>query len=218
MIVGVNRYAAEQQEAMKVLKIDNSAVRRTQVQRLAQLRAGRDQARVDAALQALTACAASGRGNLLELSVEAARAQATVGEMSLALEKVFGRHEAAPELVKGDLRADLRVGPAVPDGRARRGRTVRRRPRPRAAHLHLQARPGRARPRPGGGRARPSPTSASTSSSARCSRRPMKLRAKPSRQQVDIVGAELAGRRPPHAGTGSAAGAHRAGSRTICRS
>jgi methylmalonyl-CoA mutase len=101
VIVGVNKYAAETQEAMKVLKIDNSAVRRAQVQRLAQLRAERDQARVDAALQALTACAASGRGNLLELSVAAARAKATVGEMSLALEKVFGRHQAAPELVRG---------------------------------------------------------------------------------------------------------------------
>ena len=97
----MNKYAAEQQEAMKVLKIDNSAVRRAQVERLARLRAERDQARVDAALQALTACAESGRGNLLELSVAAARAQATVGEMSLALEKVFGRHKAEPELVRG---------------------------------------------------------------------------------------------------------------------
>jgi len=101
VIVGVNKYAAEKQEAMKVLKIDNSAVRRAQAQRLARLRAERDQARVDAALQALTACAESGRGNLLELSIEAARAQATVGEMSLALEKVFGRHQATPELVRG---------------------------------------------------------------------------------------------------------------------
>jgi methylmalonyl-CoA mutase len=101
VIVGVNRYAPERQEAMKVLKIDNSAVRRAQAERLARLRAERDQTRVDAALQALTACAQSGRGNLLGLSVEAARAQATVGEMSLALEKVFGRHKAEPELVKG---------------------------------------------------------------------------------------------------------------------
>ena len=101
VIVGVNKYAAETQEAMKVLKIDNREVRSAQVQRLAQLRADREPAPVDAALQALTACAASGRGNLLEVSVAAARAQATVGEMSLALEKVFGRHQASPELVRG---------------------------------------------------------------------------------------------------------------------
>ena len=101
VIVGLNKYAVEKPEAMKVLKIDNSAVRRAQVQRLAQLRAEREPARVDAALRALTACAQSGRGNLLELSLEAARAKATVGEMSLALEKVFGRHAAAPDLVRG---------------------------------------------------------------------------------------------------------------------
>ena len=101
VIVGVNKYPAEKQEAMKVLKIDNSAVRRSQVRRLAQLRAERDQASVDVALQALTVCAESGRGNLLELSIAAARAMATVGEMSLALEKVFGRHTATPDLVRG---------------------------------------------------------------------------------------------------------------------
>jgi len=101
VVVGVNRDVAGREEDEKVLKIDNRAVRRAQAERLAQLRAGRDQTRVDAALAALTACAGSGRGNLLELTVVAARAEATVGEMSLALERVFGRHEAMPELVRG---------------------------------------------------------------------------------------------------------------------
>ncbi len=101
VIVGLNRYVQDKQDAMKVLKIDNRAVRESQVKRLAELKAQRDQARVDSALQALTVCAQSGEGNLLELSIEAARVKATVGEISLALEKVFGRYQARQELVSG---------------------------------------------------------------------------------------------------------------------
>ena len=86
---------------MKVLKIDNRAVRENQFHRLAELRAHRDPKAVDAALGALTECARSGSGNLLELTIEAARARATVGEMSDALENVFGRYKAEIHDVKG---------------------------------------------------------------------------------------------------------------------
>ena len=100
-IVGLNKYVLDKQEAMKVLKVDNSAVREAQAKRLAELKSQRDPAKVSSALDALTECARTGKGNLLELSIEAARARATVGEISFALEKVFGRHKAEQELVSG---------------------------------------------------------------------------------------------------------------------
>jgi methylmalonyl-CoA mutase len=100
-IVGVNKYVRTQEEPVKVLKVDNAAVLQAQVSRLAELRAGRDQARVSAALETLTNLAHLGEGNLLEAAIEAARARATVGEMSLALEKVYGRHKAEAHHVTG---------------------------------------------------------------------------------------------------------------------
>jgi methylmalonyl-CoA mutase len=100
-VVGLNKYRPTAAEQIDVLKVDNTAVREAQVASLKELRAGRDQAKVDAALAALTAAARSGTGNLLELAVEAARAQATVGEISRALEKVFGRYEAPVRVVRG---------------------------------------------------------------------------------------------------------------------
>jgi methylmalonyl-CoA mutase len=100
-IVGLNKYVLDKQEAMKVLKVDNSAVREAQIKRLALLKSQRDPAKVSSALDALTECARTGSGNLLDLSIKAARAQATVGEISLALEKVFGRHKAEQEVVTG---------------------------------------------------------------------------------------------------------------------
>jgi methylmalonyl-CoA mutase len=99
-IVGVNKLKAPQADDVPVLKVDNAEVLRTQRERLAQLRKDRDQASVDRALTALTQGAKSG-GNLMELSIAAARARATVGEISLALEKVFGRHEARTSLIAG---------------------------------------------------------------------------------------------------------------------
>ena len=101
VVVGVNRFKPTGEEAIQVLKVDNSAVREAQVRRLEQLRAQRDPEKVRQALEALTQAAASGQGNLLELTVAAARAQATVGEMSDALEKVFGRHRAEFQEVRG---------------------------------------------------------------------------------------------------------------------
>jgi len=100
-IVGVNRYKPAERTEVEVRDIDNSAVREAQVARLARVRAGRDEAACRAALDALTAAAASGDGNLLELSVEASRRRATVGEISDALEKVYTRHRAVVRSVAG---------------------------------------------------------------------------------------------------------------------
>ncbi|MCB9540002.1 MAG: methylmalonyl-CoA mutase [Myxococcales bacterium] len=105
-VVGVNLYPPETPDDIPVLKVDNSAVRAAQVARLKRLRAARDEAKTQAALTALTRCAETGDGNLLALSVDAARAMATVGEMSDALEKVWGRHEAGAALVSGVYRAE----------------------------------------------------------------------------------------------------------------
>ncbi|WP_375269009.1 methylmalonyl-CoA mutase family protein, partial [Phenylobacterium sp.] len=99
-VVGVNRYRSATPDEIPVLKVDNTAVRQRQLEKLERLRAERDPAAVEAALTALTNGAA-GKGNLLELSVAAARAKATVGEISDALEKVFGRHKARADAVRG---------------------------------------------------------------------------------------------------------------------
>jgi methylmalonyl-CoA mutase len=88
-------------EHIDVLKVDNRAVREQQLTRLAQLKAGRDGGKVEVALDALTRSAETGEGNLLDLSVNAARARATVGEISEALEKVFGRHQADIRSIQG---------------------------------------------------------------------------------------------------------------------
>ncbi len=100
-VVGVNRHVLQEPERVEVLKVDNTQVREAQLARLRELKAGRDPAAVDRALADLTACAESGRGNLLDLSVTAARARATVGEISLALENVFGRHQATGNIISG---------------------------------------------------------------------------------------------------------------------
>jgi methylmalonyl-CoA mutase len=100
-IIGVNRFRPTTAEVVPVLKVDNAAVRRTQIERLAQLRRERDASEVRRALDDLTACASGRGGNLLELAVVAARARATVGEISLALEKVWGRHQAEIRAIHG---------------------------------------------------------------------------------------------------------------------
>jgi methylmalonyl-CoA mutase len=99
-VVGVNRYRPDRADEIPMLKVDNTAVREQQLAKLARLKAERDPAATAAALAALTAGAA-GDGNLLELAVNAARAHATVGEMSDALEKVFNRHQAHANAVSG---------------------------------------------------------------------------------------------------------------------
>ena len=101
VIVGVNKYKLAKEDAIDSRDIDNHAVRDNQIARLQQLRAARDGAKVQAALAALTACAESGEGNLLDLSIQAVRLRATVGEVSDALEKVWGRHRADTQKVTG---------------------------------------------------------------------------------------------------------------------
>jgi methylmalonyl-CoA mutase len=100
-VVGVNKYRLDEAETIEVLKVDNSAVRAQQIAQLERLRAERDSVRCSQALEALTNAAASNSGNLLGLSVDAIRARATVGEISDALEKVFGRHRAEIRTIAG---------------------------------------------------------------------------------------------------------------------
>ena len=106
IVIGVNRYAPEQEQNLDVLKVDNSAVRSAQIAKLARLRAERDPTIVTAALARLTRVAETGAGNLLAASVEAARAKATVGEISAALEAAWGRHAAQAEVVSGVYRRE----------------------------------------------------------------------------------------------------------------
>jgi methylmalonyl-CoA mutase len=117
VLVGVNRFLSDTTDDIPILTVDNSAVLTSQIEKLERLRAERDPAAVAAALAALEA-GARAKGNLLELSVDAARAKATVGEISLALENVFGRHQARPEVVKGVYGSTVGTGEKV--SRARR--------------------------------------------------------------------------------------------------
>jgi len=100
-IVGVNRYRAAKGKPIQTLEVDNGAVRETQLKRLKEIRASRDPHNVDAALNALTEAARNGQGNLLELSVNAARARATLGEISNAMEMIFGRYQAVNRTIAG---------------------------------------------------------------------------------------------------------------------
>jgi methylmalonyl-CoA mutase len=118
ILVGVNAYQVDHEEPFEVLSVDNEAVRREQIAKLEKLRAERDDDAVDATLGALTAAAAreSGPGleaNLLALAVDAARAKATVGEISSALEAVFGRHTAVIRTISGVYRSELGQSDAV---------------------------------------------------------------------------------------------------------
>ncbi len=101
VIVGVNKYKLRQQDSIDIREVDNVKVREGQIARLKAIKATRDAAKVAATLDALTAAATSGQGNLLALSIEAIRARATVGEVSDALEKAYGRHRADIQKVTG---------------------------------------------------------------------------------------------------------------------
>ncbi len=101
VIVGVNKYKLAKEDPIEILEVDNMKVRAGQIARLDRIRATRDAAKVQAALDALTAAAEKGDGNLLDLSIQAIRLRATVGEVSDALEKVFGRHRADTQKVTG---------------------------------------------------------------------------------------------------------------------
>lgn len=113
-VVGVNKYQLDETEEVDVLKVDNSAVRAAQLEKLKRLKADRVNADVDRTLEALTRAADTGEGNLLALAVEAARAKATVGEITSALEKVYGRHKAEIRAVTGVYKAEVgKNNPAV---------------------------------------------------------------------------------------------------------
>ncbi len=212
VIVGVNRYRVEDERSIDVLRVDNTAVYEAQLERLAHLRATRDRNAVAGALSALTACAGSGDGNLLALSVDAARAGATVGEMSDALEVVFGRHRASTRTIAGVYAAE------VSDDRgevARARRLADELAAPRgaaAADPGRQDRPGRPRPRPEGDRHRlrrprlrrrrraAVPDAGGDGAPGGRERRPHRRR-------------QLARRRPPDPGAAAEAGARAAGPR-----
>jgi len=100
-IVGVNKYRLEQEDPLQILEVDNDAVRESQITRLKKLKATRNTKVVDKALQNLTTCAKSGEGNLLDLAIEAAEKRATLGEISDALETVFGRYKATIKSISG---------------------------------------------------------------------------------------------------------------------
>jgi methylmalonyl-CoA mutase len=106
-VIGVNKYRPQSESAIDVLKVDNSAVRQLQIDKLARLRHDRDPKAVEEALAALTRAADGGNGNLLALAVDAARAKATVGEISMALEKVYGRHRAEIKSIAGVYRKEV---------------------------------------------------------------------------------------------------------------
>lgn len=109
-IVGVNLYKREKDDVPNILQVENSEVREAQIKRLQQLKAQRNEALVQEKLNAMTEAARTGQGNLLALAVEAARAFATVGEMSYAMEKVFGRHQAEIRTIQGVYLKEVQQG------------------------------------------------------------------------------------------------------------
>jgi methylmalonyl-CoA mutase len=106
-IVGINKFRLEKEDHIDVLKVDNTAVREAQIARLRELRAERDDAALTPKLEALTKCAETGEGNLLELAIDAARHRATVGEISDALERVWGRYQATIRSIEGVYRSEV---------------------------------------------------------------------------------------------------------------
>src|SRR5260370_16278091 len=131
-MVGVKKYKLGAEEQLDVRIVDNKAVRESQLRRLDEIRTRRDQRAVDQALAALTDAAQTGSGNLLELSVQAARLRATLGEISSALEKVFGRYQAVNRTISGVYSAESQGNPEFQAAQALAeefARTEGRRPR-----------------------------------------------------------------------------------------
>ena len=106
-IVGINKHRLDKEDHLEVLKVDNTAVREAQIARLRELREERDEAALRPKLEALTKCAETGEGNLLELAIDAARHRATVGEISDALERVWGRYQATIRSIEGVYRSEV---------------------------------------------------------------------------------------------------------------
>lgn len=118
IIVGINRYQTEDDEKFEIREVDNAEVRRSQVERLKTLRENRDTDRVDKALNALEAAAATESGNLLELAVDAARARASLGEISTALENVYGRYQAKIKSISGVYSSEAKKDDSFNNARA----------------------------------------------------------------------------------------------------
>lgn len=108
VIVGVNRYQVEEEEEIEIREVDNQSVRKDQIRRLEKLKENRDAGAVKESLEAIRKCAASGEGNLLDLAVDAARKRATLGEISDAMEAVFGRHKATTQTISGVYAAEVK--------------------------------------------------------------------------------------------------------------
>ncbi|SDL95191.1 methylmalonyl-CoA mutase [Bacillus sp. OK048] len=107
LITGVNHYRLDKEDPLEILEVDNTAVRKAQIRRLAELRENRDEAKVQLTLDAITTAAETGEGNLLALAIEAARARASLGEISNAYEKVVGRHKAVIRSISGVYSAEF---------------------------------------------------------------------------------------------------------------
>ena len=110
-IVGVNKYHPDHEDPFDILEVDNTAVRDSQIRRLQQIRATRNEQAVQDSLAALTKCGETGDGNLLDLAVQAARVRATLGEISMALEKPFGRYQAVNRTISGIYSSESQADP-----------------------------------------------------------------------------------------------------------
>ena len=212
-VIGVNTYRLATEDKLDVLRVDNDDVYRQQMAKLERLRAERDDDAVAAALEALTGAAEKGDGNLLELGVDAARAQATVGEISGALEKVYGRHQAVIRTISGVYRDESAGGGRLARRPgAHRHRRVRGGRGPPAPHPGGEDGPGRPRPRPEGHRLRV------RRHGLRRRRRPAVLHARGGRpaggrQRRAHRRRQLARRRTPRPAAGAQEGAGRPGPR-----
>ncbi len=211
-LVGVNWLRPTEPEHVDILRVDNRAVREAQIARLEKLRAERDEAEVQKALDALTKCAESEEGNLLALSVDAARSKATVGEISEALARVFGRYEARIQTVSGVYGGEMAEGSdAVEAIRTRSARFAEREGRrPRI----LVAKVGQ----DGHDRGQKVIATAFADSGLRRRRRPAlrdprRVRAAGGRERRPHPRPQLAGGRAPDAGAGGEGGAGEARSR-----
>ncbi len=117
-IVGINKYRLEKEDPIDILDVDNTAVRLSQIERLGALRASRDEAKVKAALAAITECVKTKKGNLLELAVEAAKVRASLGEISDACESVVGRYKAVIRSISGVYSSEVKNDPAFAEAKA----------------------------------------------------------------------------------------------------
>ena len=116
-IVGINKYALEKEAPIDILEIDNTEVRKEQVEGLEKLRANRDEAKVKADLAAITECVKTGKGNLLELAVEAAKDRASLGEISDACEEIVGRYKAVVKTISGVYSSETKNDPDLEEAR-----------------------------------------------------------------------------------------------------